>query len=151
MNMKKLLIALIAVVVIPLTISAQADRITGVWITASDSSSVEIVKHTNGKYIGNINWLMEPMNDQGKPKVDENNPDPDKQNQPIIGLKILRAFEYDDRKDRWDDGTIYDPDNGKTYSCYAWFEDGNYDVLYLKGYVMGMKFLGRETTWKRKN
>lgn len=129
---------------------SQANKITGVWITASDSSSVEIVKHTNGKYIGKINWLMEPLNENGKPKVDDNNPDPAKRNQPIMGLKLLRSFEYNAKKDRWENGKIYDPDNGKLYDCYGWFEDGNTDVLYLKGYVMGMKFLGRETVWKRK-
>ncbi len=148
--MKKTLFTLAILLVLSLTVDAQANKITGVWITASDSSSVEIVKHTNGKYIGNINWLMEPLNEQGKPKVDKENPDPDKRDKKILGLKILRAFEYNKKKDRWEDGTIYDPDNGKTYSAYAWFENGNEDVLYIKGYVLGMKFLGRETTWKRK-
>ena len=148
--MKKLFFSLAVLLFIPLVLNAQADRITGVWITASDSSSVEIVKHTNGKYIGTINWLLEPLDENGKPKLDDENPDPDKRNDQILGLKILRAFEYNSNKDRWDSGTIYDPDNGKTYSCYGWFENGNYDVLYLKGYVLGMKFLGRETTWKRK-
>lgn len=148
--MKKVLFTLSFLLFIPLVINAQADRIKGVWITASDSSSVEIIKHTNGKYIGHINWLLEPLDENGKPKVDENNPDPAKQNDEIIGLKLLRRFEYNEKKDRWEGGTIYDPDNGKTYSCYAWFEGGNYDKLYLKGYVLGMKFLGRETVWKRK-
>jgi len=148
--MKKAFFTLAFLIAMSLALQAQANRITGVWITASDSSSVEIVKHTNGKYIGNINWLMVPLNDQGRPKVDKENPDRDKQNEPLLGLKILRAFEYNSKKDRWEGGTIYDPDNGKTYSAYAWFEDGNEDVLYLKGYVLGMKFLGRETIWKRK-
>jgi hypothetical protein len=31
-----------------------------------------------------------------------------------------------------------------------WF-DGNKNMLKIKGYVMGMRFLGRETTWKREN
>mgnify|MGYP006288115215 CR=1 FL=1 len=148
--MKKVLFIFALMLLIPLGMKAQADRITGVWLTANDSSSVEIVKHTNGKYIGNINWLMEPLDENGKPKVDDENPDPDKRNDPIMGLKLLKRFEYNDKKDRWEDGTIYDPDNGKTYSCYMWFENGNNDVLYLKGYVLGMKFLGRETVWKRK-
>ncbi|HKK61682.1 MAG TPA: DUF2147 domain-containing protein [Bacteroidales bacterium] len=131
-------------------LSAQADRVKGVWITASDSSSVKIIKHTNGKYIGHINWMMEPNDAYGRPKLDKNNPDPKKQNEELIGLKLLRKFEYNKRKNRWENGTIYDPDNGKTYSCYMWFEDGDYNTLYLKGYVMGLKFLGRETIWKRK-
>ncbi|MFC2080442.1 DUF2147 domain-containing protein [Bacteroidota bacterium] len=149
--MKKVLFTFAILVLAAITLNAQADKFTGVWITESDSSSVEIVKNpSNGKYFGTINWLMEPLNDEGKPKVDEENPDPVKAKEPIMGLKLLKSFEYNEKKDRWDSGTIYDPDNGKTYSCYGWFEDGNFDVLYLKGYVLGMKFLGRETVWNRK-
>ncbi len=148
--MKRMLFTLAIALLIPLTINAQADRLLGSWFTEDDSSSVEITKNPdNGKYRGEINWLMEPM-ENGKPKVDDENPDPARQNDPILGLRILKSFEYNEKKDRWDSGTIYDPDNGKTYSCYGWFENGNYDVLYLKGYVLGMKFLGRETIWKRK-
>lgn len=148
--MKKVLFAISILLLLPLTVMAQAETFTGVWMTSSDSSSVEIYKHTNGKYIGVINWLLEPNEEDGTPKVDEENPDPTKQNQPILGLKLVKGFIYNAKKDRWDKGTIYDPDNGKTYDCYCWFEDGNSDVLYLKGYVLGMKFLGRETIWKRK-
>jgi uncharacterized protein (DUF2147 family) len=148
--MKKVLFSFAILVLAAVTLSAQANKITGVWITASDSSSVNIIKHTNGKYIGNINWILVPLNDEGKPKVDKNNPDPILAKEPVMGLKLLRKFVYNEKKDRWEDGSIYDPDNGKTYSCYGWFEDGNYDVLYLKGYVLGMKFLGRETVWNRK-
>ena len=148
--MKKILFTLTVLLLVPFVVEAQANRITGVWFTEEGTSTVEILKHTNGKYIGTLNWLEEPLNENGKPKVDSENPDPKKKNNPIIGLRLLKSFEYDAGKKRWDNGTIYDPDNGKTYDCYGWFEDGNYDKLYLKGYVMGMKFLGRETMWKRK-
>ncbi len=147
--MKKVLFAFSILLFLPLATFGQAEKFLGVWITASDSSSVEIVMHTNGKYIGTINWLMEPNEDDGTPKLDKENPDPEKAKKQIMGLKLVKGFVYNEKKDRWDHGTIYDPDNGKTYDCYGWFEDGNYDVLYLKGYVLGMKFLGRETIWKR--
>ncbi len=148
--MKKVLFAFSILLFLPLTSFAQAQKFTGEWITASDSSSVEITKQPNGKYAGVINWLMVPNEDDGTPKVDKENPDSKKQKNPIIGLKLVKGFTYNAKKDRWDGGSIYDPDNGKTYDCYCWFEDGNYDVLYLKGYVLGMKFLGRETIWNRK-
>lgn len=148
--MKKLLFAFSILLFLPLATFGQAEKFLGVWITASDSSSVEIGVHTNGKYVGVINWLMEPNEDDGTPKLDNENPDPAKAKMPIMGLKLVKGFTYNKKKDRWDGGTIYDPDNGKTYDCFCWFEDGNYDVLYLKGYVLGMKFLGRETIWNRK-
>jgi len=30
-----------------------------------------------------------------------------------------------------------------------WFEDSEKNKLYLKGYILGMKMLGRKTTWTR--
>jgi uncharacterized protein (DUF2147 family) len=38
---------------------------------------------------------------------------------------------------------------GKTYDCYMWFEGNDFENLKIKGFVMGMRFLGRETNWKR--
>ena len=128
---------------------AQADKILGTWITEKGTSSVEIYKGSDGKYHGKINWLEEP-NENGKPKVDDENPDPKLANRPIMGLPLVKNFKYSSKKKRWLEGSIYDPDNGKTYDCFAWFEDGNYNKLYLKGYVAGIKALGRKTTWKRR-
>ena len=82
--MKKVLFTISALLLFSLSVMAQADRFLGVWITASDSSSVEIYKHTNGKYIGVINWLLEPNEDDGTPKLDNENPDPEKAKMQIM-------------------------------------------------------------------
>ena len=146
--MKKLLFNVIAILFVPMFLYAQADKIEGTWITEKGTSAVDITK-SNGKYVGKISWLEEP-NENGKPKVDDENPDPELAKRPIMGLPLVKGFVYDSKKERWIEGSIYDPDNGKTYDCFAWFDDGNYDVLYLKGYVAGIKALGRKTVWKRK-
>jgi len=36
---------------------------------------------------------------------------------------------------------------GKTYDCYVWLEGK--DVLQLKGFVAGIRMLGRKSTWTR--
>ncbi len=125
-----------------------AGKITGYWLTGEGTSQVQIYKARNGKYYGKITWLEEP-NENGAPKKDKENPDPSLQHRPLKGLIILKGFEYNPDEQIWENGTIYDPKNGKTYDAYMWFEDHNYDILKLKGYVMGMRFLGRETEWKR--
>lgn len=147
--MKKYLFTALALLFVPLFLYAQANRIEGTWITEKGTSSVEVKKATDGTFGGKINWLEEP-NEDGKPKVDKENDDPQLAKRPIMGLPLLTGFKYDSKKDQWTDGSIYDPDNGKTYDCYAWFEDGNYNVLYIKGYVAGIKALGRKTVWKKK-
>jgi uncharacterized protein (DUF2147 family) len=148
-TMKKTLFASIAILFVPLFLHAQASSIEGNWYNDKKSSIITVAKDANGRYTGTITWLETP-NENGKPKVDDENPDPKLQNRPIMGLVILKNFQYDSRKKQWIDGRIYDPDNGKTYDCFAWFENGNRDVLYLKGYVAGIRALGRKTEWTRK-
>lgn len=122
---------------------SQEDAIVATWWNADKTSHIRIFKATNGKYYGKIEWLeTEPE------RKDVNNPDPSKQDEPLIGLMILKGFSWDGDKQQWTGGTVYDPENGKTYDCYMWFEDDP-DELHIKGYVMGMKFVGRETAWEK--
>ena len=147
--MKKCFLTAFVILFIPLFVQAQANRIEGTWYNDDKTSTIEIKRASNGTYTGKITWLDEP-NENGKPKVDDDNPDPKLRNRPIMGLTIVKNFRYDSKKKRWNQGSIYDPKNGKTYDCFAWFDDGNYNKLYLKGYVAGIKALGRKTTWTRK-
>jgi uncharacterized protein (DUF2147 family) len=124
-------------------IKAQESKVIGTWLNEEGTSHVRIFKATNGKYYGKIVWLRD------KPeRLDVNNPDETKRNIPLLDLLIMKSFIYDNEKDQWNNGSIYDPKNGKTYSCYMWFEDSQ-DELFIKGYILGMKFIGRETKWKR--
>ena len=148
-TMKKHLFTATFLLIIPLFLYAQADKMLGTWYTEKGTSTVDILKGTDGKYYGKISWLEEPL-ENGKPKVDDENPDPKLAKRPIMGLPLVNGFSYDKKKKQWVGGSIYDPDNGKTYDCYAWFEDGNFNKLYIKGYVMGIRALGRKTEWKRK-
>ena len=113
-----------------------ADAVVGAWLTASSKAKVEVSKENN-KYNGKIVWLKNPTYQDGKVKVDKNNPDKSKQSVPLMGLNMLKGFVFD--KDEWEDGTIYDPDNGKTYSCYIKYRDGKLD---LRGYI-GISLIGR--------
>jgi uncharacterized protein (DUF2147 family) len=148
-TMKRFLLTLAAILFVPLFLYSQSDQIIGTWYTEKGTSTVDVYKGTDGKYYGKVSWLEEPLED-GKPKVDSENPDPQLAKRPIMGLPLVNGFKYSSGKEQWVNGTIYDPDNGKTYDCFAWFEDGNYRKLYIKGYVMGIKALGRKTEWKRK-
>ncbi len=122
---------------------AQENRVIDTWLNEDETAHIRIFKATNEKYYGKIEWLKEDPD-----RLDVNNPDVDKQKEPLLGLLILKGFSYDTHKEQWNNGTIYDPDNGKTYDSYMWFEE-NPDILIIKGYVLGMKFVGRQTKWKR--
>jgi uncharacterized protein (DUF2147 family) len=125
------------------SVFSQEEAIKCIWYNAEKTSKIKIFKATNGKYYGKIEWSKTPD------KKDVNNPDLKKQSDPVVGMLFMKDFTYDEAKKQWNGGTIYDPDNGKTYDCYLWFEGNNTDILHVKGYVMGMKFMGRETEFTK--
>lgn len=122
----------------------EGEALLGKWLTEEGKAEVDMYK-CEGGYCGKIIWLKEPKNEEGKQKTDKNNPDPDKRGRKIIGLDIVWGFKYD-RDNKWGGGKIYDPDNGKTYSCNITLES---DGLKVRGYV-GFSWLGRTTVWTRK-
>lgn len=124
---------------------AIAQSPVGVWKTIDDAtgeskSHVEIFEK-DGKLYGKVTkLLLKPMD-----TVCEKCPG-DLRNTPVVGLQILS--DLTSYKDYWSYGKIMDPENGKTYKCNIWFEDGNTDELYVRGYI-GMAALGRNQTWHR--
>jgi uncharacterized protein (DUF2147 family) len=121
-----------------------ADAILGVWETGSGKARVKIDK-SGDKYVGRIVWLREPNDENGKPKVDKNNPDANLRTKPLLGYSMLKGFEFMGDK-KWDNGTIYDPENGSTYSCTITMTDSN--TLDVRGYI-GVTLFGRTDVWKR--
>jgi len=77
--------------------------------------------------------------------VDRENPDPARRNQPILGLVILRDFAFV-KDGLWENGMIYDPENGKDYKCKMTLESP--DVLNVRGFI-GISLIGRTDTWTR--
>ncbi len=122
----------------------KADEIVGIWETpGEDNGRIEIYKNGN-KYHGRIVWLKKPI-ENGKYRVDENNPDPGLRSNPVVGLDILKGFVFDG-EDEWNDGKIYDPANGKTYSCFMELDAP--DKLKVRGFI-GFSLLGRTEYWSR--
>jgi uncharacterized protein (DUF2147 family) len=121
----------------------RADDIVGIWLTnGKEPAKIEIYKSATN-YYGKIVWLKYPT-ENGKPKLDKKNPDESKRNQQIIGLLILTGFRFDG--DEWDDGEVYDPESGKTYSCHLSLKDKS--TLKVRGYV-GISLIGRTELWTR--
>ena len=62
-----------------------------------------------------------------------------------MGLQILSGFRYAG-DGTWEAGKIYDPKNGKTYSCKMRLDGEN---LKIRGFI-GISLFGRTTVWSRK-
>ena len=115
--------------------SNKQDAVLGTYWTPNKEGKIEIYK-AQGKYYGKTIWTH-------KTGVDTLNPDPKKRSQPLLGLVFLYDFVYD--SEQYVDGTIYDPRNGKEYSCKMWLENGD---LKARGYI-GFSLLGRTELFER--
>jgi len=122
---------------------AQTDKIEGLWYNAEKTGKIEITKDAAGKFNGKVIWLKEPLKN-GKPKLDELNADEKLRSRPRLGLQVLNGF-VKDSEDKYAGGTIYDPLNGKTYSCKITYKGKTLDI---RGYI-GISLFGRTTTWTR--
>jgi uncharacterized protein (DUF2147 family) len=112
------------------TVFAQADSITGTWLTEDKEAHVEI-SESNNVYYGKIVWLREPNNPKtGKQWLDEENEDASKRKLPLVGSTMLWGFTYNNGK--YVDGKIYDSRNGTTYSGKLWLTNNN--TLKVRGY-----------------
>jgi uncharacterized protein (DUF2147 family) len=141
--LKKISFMLLIALAFGFTASAQkADDILGKWINPSGEGQVLISKKDN-KYYGKLVWLKIPDRD-GKPKMDIHNPDKALQTRPELGLELLNDFTFNG-EDEYEDGTIYDPKSGKTYSCKMTL---NGNTLKIRGYV-GISLFGRTEAWTR--
>lgn len=122
-----------------------SNAIVGVWKTGEGNAMVRIYKNGE-KYQGKIVWLKEPNDPEtGKPKLDKNHPEETSRIRPILGLVNIWGFTFME-KNLWEDGNIYDPKNGNTYSCSI--KMINSKTLEVRGYI-GVALLGRTDTWTR--
>ena len=122
--------------------SVLAEEILGLW--DAGESHVEIYA-CGDRLCGRIAELDEPLDEDGKEKLDTNNPDPALQSRPLIGMDLIAGFVRGGKK-KWEDGTIYDPRDGKTYKCVMKLQrDG---TLKVRGYV-GLPLLGKTVVWTR--
>ena len=142
--MKKLIILFLLGMYAVAGVAQEADKIVGVWWNDEKTSKIQVEK-VDGKYIGTIIYMIPEKYENGEPPKDDENPDETLRDRSVLGLQILDGFEYNAKKKEWAEGTIYDPKSGNTYDCYAWLE--NDDLLKLKGFVAGIRWLGRSSEW----
>jgi uncharacterized protein (DUF2147 family) len=107
------------------------------WTEARDA--IARVYADGDRFFGQLVWTEEAD------ARDHENPDPGLRERPLRGLVFLRGFRFDGGS-KWVDGTVYAPDDGKTYSGFMKM-DGP-DTLKLRGYV-GISLFGRTATWPR--
>jgi len=131
---------------------SDADKLIGkYYVIKQDTKSesrIQIYKTSEGKYEGKIVWLKEPNFPDGTPKYDVKNPNPELRKVKADHIVLLKNFSYDEKNNEWSGGTIYDPEEGKTYKCKLNFESAT--KLKVRGYI-GIPALGKTMYWTKEN
>lgn len=133
--MKKL--SLFVVLLFISTLSFAQDITQGTWFNEEKSGKIQFFKQGD-KIFGKIIWLKDP-NENGKPRTDKENPDDKLKSRPLVGLVNLKNFTQSG-KNTWEDGEVYDPKNGKTYSCKMTLSSPT--RLDVRGFI-GISIIGR--------
>ncbi|UTW54528.1 DUF2147 domain-containing protein [Kordiimonas sp. SCSIO 12610] len=143
--MRKYFIVAISLFLVSLSASSQDYKAYEgyFWTEAKDAIfEITVVDGENGPDIKGITrWGA------AEGGFDTQNPDPELQNRSLIDLTFLWGFTYKPKKNRWADGKVYDPNNGKTYSGKMSLEKEG-SVLKMRGYI-GVSLFGRTAKFER--
>ena len=143
--MKKTILTIALVVTSIFTFAQTNADIVGEWYNAEKDAVITLFE--DGKTVsGKITWMKSPNNEDGTPKTDPLNPDEKLRSRARMGMVMMSGFAYDE-DNVWDDGELYDPKKGKTYSGMMTLKDKN--TIDLRGYI-GFSFIGRSSRWTRK-
>jgi len=112
------------------------EAIAGVWYIPKQRANIEFFKKDNA-YHGKI------IQGSRRQRYDVNNPDPEKRKNLMVGTFIVKDVKFDGNN-TWKGGSIYNPDNGKTYNCMI--ELIGEEKLKVTGYL-GVSFFGKTQTW----
>jgi uncharacterized protein (DUF2147 family) len=113
----------------------KAGNIEGLYWSPKKDAKIEIYKKA-GKYYGKSVWVAVA-------KKDVKNPDKTLRPREVLGIELLNDFTYKDGS--YADGTIYDPESGKTYDCKMSLNGNN---LKVRGYI-GISLFGRTENFER--
>lgn len=114
-----------------------AEPVAGRWITEDGKALVEIGNCGNS-LCGKIARIIKPT--PGRSPNDINNPDARLRSRPMLGLPILTGFTASGNE--WK-GSIYDPEEGKTYRSVL--QRNANGTLKVKGCIL---VFCRAQTWK---
>lgn len=151
--MKHLILAA-ALISASFPMASQAQSVMGTWLTASKVARVQIgpcADAARGPVCGSVVGLNDPKGPDGagvppEQATDFRNVDPALRTRKVIGMPLIYDFKKTAEPNVFEEGSIYNGENGKTYKAnIALQPDG---TLRLRGYV-GSPMFGETQIWTR--
>lgn len=150
--MVKKLLLVFPLLMIAKTVVAErmGDKIVGLYYVvdeySKEESRIRIYRINNGTYEGKVEWINKPYHKDGSLRLDVKNPIPELRHVPCSQLVILTNLCYNSETQTWENGVVYNPQDGKKYSAYMEFESDK--KLRVRGY-WGISMLGRTMYWDK--
>jgi len=116
----------------------------GVWLSSNKRIHVEIAP-CGDRLCGKVVWLKNPNDEAGDPRSDHKNPDRGQRRRPVMGMTVIQGLVRSE-PDVWTDGTIYNPNDGETYSARVTVVDP--DTLHVRAYKF-LPLFGETQIWTR--
>jgi uncharacterized protein (DUF2147 family) len=128
------------------TAMATDEQICGKWLNSDKNLVVQVYKE-GSEFKAKLVWFNNGEGDKSMESwTDKHNPDPSLRNRKLLGMNVLEKLVYDPDSNSWEDGIIYDAQNGRHWNSSAYInKDGS---LKVKGY-WHVKFIGKTMTFTR--
>ena len=126
----------------PAGASEPSQAILGDWFTEGARAIVRIAPCAD-RLCGTIVWLWQARDEAGRAATDRENADADRRGRPLLGIELLSGFRMA-TPGRWSDGTIYNPEDGRTYKASLRIDSA--DEMTVEGCVL---FICRKQLWRR--
>ena len=136
--------------------SAQQGTVNGTWLSESGVAQIRIGPCPDaaaGALCGFVANLINPKGPDGaavapEAATDYRNENPSLRSRKVIGMPLIWGFKKSAEPNTFEDGKIYNGEDGKTYSANISLQaDGK---LRLRGYV-GTPMFGKTQFWTRVN
>ena len=124
--------------------SASSPTPVGVWMHANQRIQIEIAP-CGERLCAKLVWFKWPNDAQGLPLVDLKNPNQALRARPLLGLTVLNGLRRSGERE-WEDGEIYNPDDGTHYSALMSIESNG--TLRVRAYVV-LPIVGHTLLWTR--
>jgi uncharacterized protein (DUF2147 family) len=152
----KLLVATFVLCAAVSTASAQQGTVMGTWLSESGVAQIRIgpcPDAASGPICGFVVNLINPRGPDGAPiapdaATDYRNENSALRTRKVIGMPLIWGFKQAGQPNTFEDGKVYNGEDGKTYSANISLQpDGK---LRLRGFV-GTPMFGKTQLWTRVN
>jgi uncharacterized protein (DUF2147 family) len=131
----------LALVITPIVQAGTAgDSLCGKWYTERKEAQFEFYRFDT-EYRARLKPIKYPE------LKDTNNPIDSLKTRRLSGVTTITGLFFNEKRRRWEGGKVYNPEDGKDYSCYCELKNNGMTLIF-HGFL-GVSLLGKSQTWIR--